>query len=127
MATMAHNTERSGTKRTAPVIGDSDTIPADDRDNWHEATDAEHAAYEAYWNGKHDAEAALQSRTAPAGQRTQFRAYRVGNRRDWNRPWLIDATRPNADGNTTWGEYATVSEATQYINGARDGIDDAAA
>jgi hypothetical protein len=45
----AHNTARSGPNQDVPVILDGGPAP-DDIENWHVATDAEYAAYQAYWD-----------------------------------------------------------------------------
>lgn len=55
---LAHNTEHSG-DGTVPVIIEyprNDFPSAEDRPNWHEASDDEYAAYVAYWNDIHDKE-----------------------------------------------------------------------
>lgn len=122
MTALAHNTARSGTKHTAPVIVQGgEHMTADERANWHEASDQEVAAYDAYWRGKNAAQDALEAGVVPEGERLTFRAYRTGDKRDWKRPWLIGATHPNADGNEVWAELLTVSEATHFLNGASDG------
>lgn len=55
MATLAHNTARSGPDRDVPVVIEDDTnFPFEDgeRENdWHEASGAEVAAYKGYWDG----------------------------------------------------------------------------
>lgn len=56
---LAHNTERSGPNRDVPVIIEHPEhfqFGPGEREQYHEASDEEYAAYCAYWNAKHDAE-----------------------------------------------------------------------
>jgi hypothetical protein len=57
MTTLAHNTARSGEGTVPVIIEDAESYPfgpGERESDWHEASEAEYAAYEAYWAKKED-------------------------------------------------------------------------
>lgn len=46
---LTHNVFRSG-NNTVPVVTTAESVPENDRANWHETTDEEWQAYEQYWD-----------------------------------------------------------------------------
>jgi hypothetical protein len=57
MTTLAHNTARSGEGTVPVIIEDAESYPfgpGERESDWHEASEAEYAASEAYWAKKED-------------------------------------------------------------------------